>query len=172
MENSPSIKPFAYTYGIIMAGYSILVLVLMYVFGLTEQNWYLAVINGIASIIIFVLGLKAFKKSNGGYLSIKEAIKVGLAIAAISGIITAIYTFIHYTFIYPEFIDMVREKAYTDMADGGMSNEQMEQAGGVMDVTTSPWFFATVTLISSLFFGFLISLIAGAIMKKQDPALN
>jgi len=48
----------------------------------------------------------------------------------------------------------------------------MAQAGDVMDITTSPWFFATVTLISSLFFGFLISLIAGAIMKKQDPSLN
>ncbi len=171
MEN-PSIKPFAYTYGFLMAGYSILVLVLMYVFGITEQNWYLGVINGIASIIIFVLGIKAFKKSNRGYLSLKEAIKVGLAIAAISGIITAIYTFIHYTFVYPEFIDMIKEQAYSDMADRGMTSEQIKQTSGMMDITTSPWFFATVTLISSLFFGFLISLIAGAIMKKQDPSLN
>ncbi|MDX1762205.1 MAG: DUF4199 domain-containing protein [Christiangramia sp.] len=172
MENSPSIKPIAYNYGLIMAAYSILVLVLIYVFNMDQNNWVIGVINALVSITLITLAIRSYKSKNGNYLSIKEALKVGLASVAIAGVITAIYTYIHYSFVFPEFIEIAKETAYTDMADRGMSDEQMNSAMKMSEFTMKPWFFSVMTLVSSLFFGFIISLIAGAIMKKENPALG
>ncbi len=170
MENSPSVKSVAYTYGLLLAAYSILVLVLIYVFNLDQENWVLGVVNTLVSIAIFSAAIKNFKSKNGNFLSLKEALKVGFATAAIAGLVTAIYAYIHYSLVYPEFLDILREKAYMDMAGRGMTDAQIEQAMGITRKTTTPLFFSIITLMSTLFFGFLISLVAGLIMKKENPA--
>lgn len=172
MENSPSIKPIAYTYGLLLAAYSILVLVLIYAFNLSQENWVLSVVNLLVTIAILSMAIKSYKSKNNNYLSIKEALKVGLATAAIAGLVAAIYAYIHYSFVYPEFVDIVKETAYQNMSDQGLTDAQIETNMKMTEFTMKPWFFATMTLISSLFFGLLISLIAGAIMKKKDPALG
>ena len=169
MEESTSIKPIAYSYGGFLALYSILVLVLIYVFNIAQDNWIVGSINFIITVIIFVMAIKAYKQKNGGFLSLKEAIKTGVAVGAVAGLITAIYAFIHYTFVYPEFSEMVYDQATIQMSEQGLSDAQQEQALQITSFTTSPLFFATMSLISSLFFGFIISLIAGAIMKQRRP---
>ena len=172
MDNSPSIKSIAYTYGLLLAAYSILVLVLIYAFNISQDNWVIGAINILVTITILVLAIKNYKSKNSNYLSIKEALKVGLATAAVGGLVAAIYAYIHYSFVYPEFIEIVKETSYQNMTDQGMSDKQISDTMEMTEFTMKPWFFATMTLVSSLFFGLLISLIAGAIMKKQDPALG
>ncbi len=169
MEESTSIKPVAYTYGGLLAIYSILVLVLIYVFNIAQDNWVVGIINFIITVIIFVMAIKTYKTKNGGFLSLKEALKTGLAVAAIAGVITAIYAFIHYTFVYPEFGEVIRDQATLQMTEQGLSDAQQQQALSMTSFTSSPIFIATMSLLSSLFFGFIISLIAGAIMKHNRP---
>lgn len=169
MEESASIKPIAYSYGGLLAIYSILVLVLIYAFNISQNNWMLAIINFIITVLIFVMAIKAYKAKNGGFLSLKEALKTGLAVAAIAGVISAIYAFLHYTFIYPEFAEAMREQSIMQMTERGISEADQEKALQVTGFTSSPLFLATMSLVSSLFFGFIISLIAGAIMKQNRP---
>ena len=104
-----SVKKIAYNYGVYLALISIIVLVIKYISNL-DESWVLWAISTLTIISIFVYGIKSFKKENENYISIMEALKVGLAIAAIGGVISAIYTFIHYSFIYPEYIETFREK--------------------------------------------------------------
>jgi hypothetical protein len=170
MENSTSIKSVAYPYGIVLAIYSILVLVLIYAFNVAQDNWIVGVINTLVSIAIFVLAIKKFKQDNHGYLRLKEALKVGLAVAVISGVIAAIYAFIHYNFVYPEFSEIMYDKAVLQMSEQGIPESQQSQALEITKMTTSAWFFATMTLVGSLFFGFIISLITGLILKRENPA--
>ncbi len=169
MENSTSVKSVAYPYGIVLAIYSIIVLVLLYVFNVDQENWVVGVLNALVSITIFVLAIKKFKQNNNGFLSIKEALKVGLAVAVISGVIAAIYSYIHYSFVYPEFAEMKYDEAVLQMAEQNMPESQQSQALEMTKMFISPWFFATMTLVSSLFFGFIISLITGLIMKNKNP---
>ncbi len=172
MDNSPSIKSIAYTYGLLLAAYSVLVLVLIYAFNISQDNWIIGVVNILVTIAILALAINNYKSKNNNYLSIKEALKVGLATAAVGGLVAAIYAYIHYSFVYPEFIEMVKETSYQNMSDQGMSDKQISDTMKMTEFTMKPWFFATMTLVSSLFFGLLISLITGAILKKQDPALG
>ncbi|UBZ06048.1 DUF4199 domain-containing protein [Salegentibacter mishustinae] len=170
MENSTSIKSVAYPYGFVLAIYSILALVLIYVFNVAQDNWVVGVINTLVSIAIFVLAIKKFKQHNNGFLSLKEALKVGLAVAVISGVITAIYSYIHYSFVYPEYSEMMYDQAVLQMAEQNMPESQQNQALEMTKMFTSPWFFATMALVGSLFFGFIISLITGLILKRENPA--
>jgi len=165
-----SIKKIAYTYGIYLALISIIVLVIMYVLNL-EKSWTLSIISTVLSILLLVYGIKTYKKENQNFISIKDAIKVGLAIAAIAGVISAIYTYIHYSYIYPEFIEIVREQALLEATDSNpnMDKETLETTVKMMNMFTSPFMMATFSLIGSLFFGFIISLITGAVVKNERP---
>ena len=168
MENSTSVKSVAYTFGVILALYSILVLILLYVFNVTDSNWIVSIINAAVTITIFVYGIITYKKKNGNVISLKEALKVGMGIAVLSGVIAAIYTYIHYAFVYPEFSEMIYDKAVAQMAEQKMPAEQMEQALSITEYTTSPWFFSLMGLIGSLFFGFIISLLTGLIIRNNN----
>ncbi|MEX0997733.1 MAG: DUF4199 domain-containing protein [Flavobacteriaceae bacterium] len=171
MENQKSsLKQIATNYGLLLALVSILLLVVMYVANIT-QNWMLSTLGFIITIYLLFAAIKTYKNGNGGFLSLGEALKVGLATALIAGIVSALYSYIHYTLIYPEYIDTIISEAKDQMAEQsqGMTEEQMEQAIGFTESFTTPFMMSTFSLIGSLFFGFIISLVSGLILKKEDP---
>lgn len=167
-HESPSIKPIAYTYGMYGALVSIAGLVIMYAANL-DKSWLLSIVSAVLSILVFVYGIKAFKTANANILSLGQAIKVGLAIAVIAGIVTALYSYLHYEFVYPEFIDLQRETAYTQMmeANPNMTDEQIEQALGISNIFMNSTFFSLSAVLGSLIFGLIVSLIAGLIMRSE-----
>jgi len=174
MENSPTIKSTAFTYGLVSGVISIIMLVLIYVLNITDTNYYLAILSFSLSILIYFFGLKDFKSKNNGFISLTDALKVGLAIAVIGGLIAAVYTYVHYSFVYPEFLEITLEKTQQEMLDSNssMSDAQMEQALAISRKMVSPFAQATFSLVGSIFFGFIISLVIGLIIKKKNPALE
>lgn len=168
----PPIKPIAYTYGLYLGLLTVAVLVFQYITGV-EKSWVVSISSLILTIVIFYYGIKSYKEQNHNYLSIKDAIKIGLAMAVIGGLIGSLYAFVHYSYIQPEFVEAIRENSYQEMTSGNqrMSEEQLETASKMTNIFTSPFFLATMSLIFQLIFGFIISLILGAIMKKEDPSL-
>jgi len=171
MENQKtSLKQIATNYGLLLALVSILLLVVMYVANIS-QNWMLSTLGFIITIYLLFTAIKTYKNGNGGFLSLGEALKVGLATALIAGIVSALYSYIHYTFIYPEYVDVVINEAREQMASQsqGMTEEQMEQALSFTKSFTTPFMMSTFSLIGSLFFGFIISLVSGLILKRTDP---
>ncbi|WP_296315635.1 DUF4199 domain-containing protein [Winogradskyella sp. UBA3174] len=167
-HEKPSIKPIAYTYGMYLALLTITGIVILYVLN-EEQNWIISLISFLITIVVYYYGISKYKKENANVLSIKDALKVGMGMALISGIIAAIYAVVHYGVIAPEYMDTIREKAMDDMLSQSpnMEGEALEMATNMVNMFTSKFFMATMFLISSLFFGFIISLITGAIMKND-----
>lgn len=167
-HEKPSIKPIAYTYGMYLALLTITGIIILYVLN-EEQNWIISLISFLITIVVYYYGISKYKKENANALSIKDALKVGMGMALISGIIAAIYAVVHYGVIAPEYMDTIREKAMDDMLiqSPNMEGEALEMATNMVNMFTSKFFMATMFLISSLFFGFIISLITGAIMKND-----
>ena len=167
-HEKPPIKPIAYTYGVYLALLSISGIVILYVLN-EQQNWVISLISFLITVVIYYYGISKYKKENANTLSLKDALKVGMGMAAISGVIAAIYAVLHYGLIAPEFVEGIREKAMDDMLsqNPNMEGEALEMGTQMIDMFTSKFFMATMFLISSLFFGFIISLITGAIMKND-----
>ena len=174
MENqTTSSKSIMINNGLILGLISILISVTVYALGKTyDQHWSVGVISFLIMVAIIVMGIKKFKASNGGYLSLGEAIKIGLGIALISGIISVAYTYVFTSFIEPDFFINLAQVQEQKWIDQGLTDEQIEGAKVMMDKMSNPMMTAGFTVIGSLFFGFIISLISGAVMKEKNEEVT
>ncbi len=167
-----SLKKIAINYGLMLSLITIAVSVIVYVMGMTyDQPWWQSAINFIAMTAIIVYAIKAFKADNGGFLSLGEALKVGLAIALVAGLIGSVFTYIFVEFIEPNFVENMLIVTQERMIEQNpsMTEEQMDMAMGMTEKMLSPTIMIAIGIIASLFFGFIISLIAGLIMKQPRP---
>lgn len=167
-QQKPPVKSIAYNYGLYLGLLGIINVVILYLIN-EERNTILSIISIIATAIVFYYGILAYKKSNQNLLSVKDALKVGLGMAVIGGIIGVIYTLFHYNIIQPDFTENLREKAMLDAMEKNpnMSNAEIDVAEKMINIFTSQFFISTMYLVGSLFFGFIISLILGLIMKRE-----
>ncbi len=167
-----SVKKIALNYGLILALLSIVLSVLAYVTdNHLDRPWWITVLSTLIMIGVIVYGLKAYKNESGGFMNLGEALKVGLAISLIAGIIGAIYNYIFVTVIEPDFVNQMLEMTQENMIEQNpeMTESQMEMAMGLSEKFMSPGIMSAMSIIATLFFGFIISLISGLIMKQNRP---
>lgn len=173
MENKTlSSKDIIVNYGLILGFATVILSVITYLLNMPlEIGWISGLLGIIIMISIIVIGIKKFRANNNQSLSLGEALKIGLGIAVIGGIIASIYQLIFLTYIDPEYITRVQElqleKALEQNPD--MSDEQIEMIKKMGETTSSPWISFAGALIGNLFFGFIISLIGGLILKRDNP---
>ncbi len=171
------IRPTAQKYGLIGAMILIVVGLAMNLSGLIDYTQKGGTGNTIASILqygiiitIVVLAIKTHRDDDlGGYITLGRSLSVGMLTGLIIGIITAIWAYVYFGFIDPGLVDQIREMAHDKALEGGTTEEQLEQAAGIMNFFTSPAFFAVASLIGTLLISFVVSLIGGAVMKKESP---
>ena len=174
MENQKvAAKQVMINYGGILGLTSILTSVSVYAMGKAyDPHWSVSVISFAIMIAIISFGIKKVKESNDGFLSLGEALKVGLGIALIAGIISVVYTYIFTTVIEPDYFTTMAEVQEQKWIDADMSEEQMETASAMMEKMSGPMITSAISIIASLFFGFIISLIAGLIMKQSNEEIT
>jgi len=74
-----------------------------------DPHWSVGIISVLVTVVIIILGIKKIKDLNGGFLSLSEALKTGLGIALISGLISVVYMLIFSNFIEPEYFARMME---------------------------------------------------------------
>lgn len=173
MVNSPlKTSAFALRYGLTLGFISIVFGLMIYFLEMHYQNdTKIGIVSLVVSTIVIVLGLLAFKKANEGFISLSQALKTGLGIALISGIISVLYQMLLITVIDPDTIqktiDFQMDKIRMEQPE--IPTETLNQIEGMQKKFTSPLIMAAIGIIFSLFFGFIISLVAGLIVKKSRP---
>jgi len=162
----------ALTYGTLLGVLSIIQAVILYITNsLLDQNWITAVIGFAIMIGMIVYGQKVYKNGNSGYMSFKEALKVGVGIAITGALIAAVYNFIFLTFIEPGLVDQIVEKQREAMIEQSpnMTDAQIEQGLAMASNFARPWVQSSFQIVGGIFFGFIISLISGLVLKKENP---
>jgi len=169
MENKVSSKSIMLNYGLILGVASVLLNLTFYATGtLLTLGWALGLIAFAIMITIIVMGIKKFKDENGGFISWGQAVKIGVGIAIISALIGIIYNLIFNNFIDPAFQDQIMDVQRQAWEDANMTTEQIETSESIAKTFSAPAITAAVGIIAAAFFGFIISAIAGAIMKKSE----
>ena len=162
-------------YGLILGFVSILMAVANFAFGdIYKPHWSVSVIGMVASAAIIILGVKKLKEINGGFLALGEALKIGLGIALISALIYVVYLFVFTSYMEPDFYKNMTEVQEQTILENNpnMSDEQLEVSKEMMKKFMGPGVTAAMTIAFSLFFGFIVSLIGGLIMKKSDEEVT
>lgn len=165
-------KKFVLNYGLLLGILSVILGVIMYVTNAyLDPSFIYTILGFLILVVVISLGIKAFKNENSNYLSLGEALKVGIGIAVIGGIISAIWTFLLMNYIEPDFMaqmsDVSREKMLE--MNPNMTQEQIDTAMEFNAKFTSSWMMMAFSLVGNLFFGLIISLVAGLIMKNKNP---
>ena len=169
MEKTSS-KSLILSYGFLLGLVSILMSVLKYVLSSNylEKNFFETLAGILITVALVVLPIYYYRKNNNGLLSLSQSIKIGLGVSAIAGIIGAIYFFVFANYIEPNFADnlmnvqMKEAMASNPNVSEAQMQEGMEMAKGFM----MPMFY-TMVILSNLFFGLIISLIAGLVLRKE-----
>jgi len=161
-------RSFSLKYGLILGLVSVVFGVMLFTMDLHYQRSTANTIISIAFIIaVIILAIYQFKKENGSYISLSQALKIGLGVAVIAGIIAIIYTAILLNVLDPEFMDKSFEYAKPALLEQNpnLTEEQLEQNKEIQK--NFAWITYPVILIFNLFVGFVVSLIVGLIMKKS-----
>lgn len=171
MENQPvTTKSIALTYGAILGIASVLFSVILYVLNMhMERNMLTSSIGILIIIVVIIIGISKFKKLNGNILSLSQALKTGMGIALIGGLISVAYTLLFMYVIEPDFMSQMMQTQREAMLEQNpnMTADQIAGAEKMMGMFSSPGFIAIIAMVTTLFFGFVVSLIGGLIMKND-----
>ncbi len=173
MENNSSpLKSHIIQYGLLLGGISVVFSLMLYFLDMhyTQEsavNW----INWFITIAVIVLAIISYRKSNEGFLSLSEALKLGLGISVIGALIAIAYTYVLVNFLDPDTIEKTLEISQNKMLDEypEMTQEQIEQAKEMQRKFSSTGVISTMIMVFSLVFGFVFSLISGLILKRNRP---
>ena len=104
-------------------------------------------------------------------MSLSEALKIGLGVSLISAIIGIIYTQLLVNVLDPDTMQKSLELSIDNMRaqNPEIPQEAIETARSIQEKMSSPLIFSAVQIIFALFFGVIISLIGGLIVKKSRP---
>lgn len=166
------VKKFVLNYGVLLGIVSVLMGVVTYVTNAhLKPNMLINIIGFLILVVVIILGIKAFKSQNAGYLSLGEALKIGVGIALIGGIFSAIWMLILMNFLEPEYMNQMAEIQRETMVETNpnMTDQQLDAAMEMAAKFSSPWISMAIVIIGNMFLGLIISLIAGLVMKKENP---
>jgi hypothetical protein len=166
----------ALSYGVIFSVIMILEFIIAYAVDITpgESPW-VGIVNGLLNnlilpVLFIALAVNQFKKANGGYIKLGEALKTGVGVVVIGAAIFAVFNII-FNLILPEAQAEMLEKMKEAQlkTNPSMSSEQLKITMTTIEFFMKPYVALPFTIMFYAFLGLIYSLIIGAIVKKENP---
>jgi hypothetical protein len=155
-------------WGLIIGFAGIIYQVILYMLN-QNLNQSLGYLGILITLVLLILGMRSFRDSiRGGILPFGTAFGFGIVAIVVSGIIGTIYAYILWTVIDPDIVTRMMEMQTQKMLDKGLPEDAVEQAMGFISKFYKPGILAAMGLGGSLVFGSILSLIVGAIMKRDE----
>lgn len=164
-------------YALIMAIAQIVVTLISFFLGyqtdkISSGTWF-GFMPLVVSIVVLILGIKAVREEQPGqYLTYGKGVRTGVLIALYSSLIGAVYTYIHFTYINPDFADHMIEVSRAKWAAAGMSESAMEGAEKFTRAIFRPLAQSILALVLGIVFGTILSLIISIFLKRNPPEGN
>lgn len=176
MEQKTSLAKSAIPYGVAFGAIMILEFVIGYTMGLNAQeNGGVGIVINLLNFLVLpfifiMLACNSYKnKFNGGFISFGQCIKAGVVVCVIAALVFSVINAIIYM-IVPSIKEDILEQTKIAMAESpGMTSEALEMSMSVTETMMQPYISIPVTILIYAFVGLIISLIVGAIVKKDNP---
>ena len=171
MENTqPTTGKYSLNFGLLLGAVSVAFqLMLYFVDAHATRSSAVQIVSVVLSVGIIFWGILSYKKANGGYLKIGEAVKMGAGISLISAIISILYMLFLSNVLDPEFASKMMDLQMAEAVEqGNMTSDQIAQAKEMG--MKFYWVSYPIILIVSVFFGLIIGLVGGLIFKKSSQA--
>ncbi len=171
MENQVSPKNIILNYGLFFGLGLVFTSLIMYATGNLlnpSAGIFSLIATSLIVIGVIILGIKKYKQLNNTFLTFGQAVKIGVGIAVIGGIISIIYQQVFENFIAPEIVEQRLTLMQEALENSGMSEEQIETQLSIQQKMSNPLITSAIAILFWAFIGFVISAIGGAIMQKRE----
>lgn len=169
MEENTSVKSIGFKYGLIFAIISIAVFLVQVMAEASEFGGvWLEMLILIAGI---TLAHREYKKRGTGSMSYGTGLGIGTIVAATAAVISSLFTYIYVRLINPAYLEQTRQLQIEAMEREGMEDEQIEMVLQFYEYLT-PEVVGLIAILTTVFFGFILSLIISAFTKNDNPELS
>jgi len=167
-ETEVSSKQISIKYGLISGLIGITFFVVQNLIG-QGMNQSLSYVGLLILAVIIYLAHKAFKEEGDGYMNYGKGLGIGTLISLVSSVVSGIFMFIYVSYINSGYIQQLMDKTREDMENQGQSDEIIDQSMEFMAMIFSPIALPIIGIISTVFMGFIISLVVSAITQNKPP---
>lgn len=114
------------------------------------------------SLLCIPFGVRYFReKHNDGRVSLSEALKIGVAITTVAGVVMAIHSMIFFA---------LQKDAFISWQQANLSADELqsynEQLATMPDFAFTPWFQAIVMFIMVFLIGAVINIVSALMLRK------
>src|SRR5208283_5291418 len=160
-------------YGFVLALAGALLTLALYFLGfhsdpakLTAAKW-IGGLGGVAiAVTVTARGAEVPESEEFGY---GRALGAGALLSLVASSLSAVFAYAYYGFINPGFTDILLQDQMDRLQAKGISGAQLDQAEKFTRFFMGPGVQGVSTLIAGFIFGFIISLIVAAFLKRAAP---
>jgi len=128
------------------------------------------IFNLAITVVLPILAINKVKSIENGFINFGRAFGTAFQVILISSIFIAIWIYVYGTFLEPNYQEAILQSNYEQWSEANMSEEDMDTAVEWTKKMTTPLFMGLFTILTSGFFGAIVSLILAAILQKKDPS--
>lgn len=163
--------PFGIKFGVIA---SLAVIIYGMILNLTglNMNQSLGYVNYLVLGGVMYLACKSYKEANEGFISFGGGFSLSMIIAAITGVISSVFSYAYMLFIDSSIIELVKEKQIEEFERQGLTDSQIEQAVEMSEMFMTPGMIGVMAFIGMLLIGLVLGLIVSAIVKNPRPIFD
>lgn len=119
-------------------------------------------------VIIEIVILFFALKQSGAENTYWQQVGSGTLMAVIGGVIIFILSYLFTTTVFPNYFKELEEINRQMLTDSGKTAEEVETLVNQMKAAQTPFMQALSGMLGTIFTGFIVSLIIGAIYKKKN----
>ncbi len=128
---------------------------------------------GVSTAIFVTIMVFAIKKHRdeelGGYITFGRAFLTSFVTVLIARTIFALFGLLYSTVIHPDFAKEMQENLRTMYENQGMSEEQIAQAMGFVEMFSNPMIGLGFVIVWAAISGAIVAAIVAAVMQKEKP---
>ncbi|APQ15898.1 DUF4199 domain-containing protein [Maribacter hydrothermalis] len=169
-ENQPKTGKYALNFGLLLGVTSVVFAFMLYTADMHYQGGTVVMLISLGlSLAALLVAMIQFKKANNGFMTFGQALKIGVGVCLIGGIIGILFNQIMANVIDPDMMAKAMEFQKNQLLEN--SNMTVEQVDAQMEMGkpfTTPTMQIVFGLIFSLVIGFVLSLIPAFVLKKNE----
>jgi len=157
--------------GLILGLIGIVYSLVMYFLDLTFEQWQGWIWIVLQIVILFLL-VKTYRDNyRHGVITFGQALGAGVVICLYNAVISAIFIYLLYTVIDTNLMD--KQLAYTEglLLERGLPEEAVEMSMKIQKKIMVPEVMAPISILGSMFYGLIMSLIVAAFVRKEGNPL-
>jgi hypothetical protein len=156
-------------YGLYLAGVSIVYFLTLTIAGIDMTTGVQRWVPYVFYLGLIFLAHKYFKENGDGFMTYGQGVGISFWLGLVSSVIYGAFFYIYVKFVDASFLDMIKDRQMEEMANRGMTDEQIEQAMQFAGAFTG----AEAMLFFAVFFGILAIVICGLIIsiftQRKNP---